>query len=165
MAYLRAPGAASFPNFGEPGLAVTTLRVKVGDKWYEVEVGELTQSPVQVTVEGETFLVEIESLTGGSPSRPRRGRTQTPGVVVSPPPTRGSANTAPDNIIVSPLSGRVISILVRPGETVTAGQEICEVEAMKMEQSIRSPRDGVVKEIKVQPMDPVRTNDQLIELE
>ena len=39
------------------------------------------------------------------------------------------------------------------------------VEAMKMGQSIHAHRDGVVKEIAVQPMDTVRTNDPLIELE
>ena len=165
MAYIRAPGAASFPNHGESGLAVTTLRIKVGDNWFQVEVGELTQSPVQVTVEGETFMVEIEGLPIVSPPRSRRGRTPAPGIVVSPPPNRNSANTAPDNTIVSPLSGRVISILVRPGELVSAGQEVCVVEAMKMEQSIRATRDGIVKEIMIQPMEPVRTNDPLIELE
>ena len=146
-------------------MAVTTLRIKVGDNWYNVEVGELTQSPVQVTVEGETFLVEVEGLPTQSISRPRRGRIQTPGIVVPPPSTRGSAGSGPDNIIASPLSGRVISILVRPGDRVSAGQEVCVVEAMKMEQSIRAARDGVVKEILVQPMDSVRTNDPLIELE
>ena len=110
-------------------------------------------------------MVEVANLPVISPTRPRRGRAQTPGIVVPTPPTRGSANSTSDNIIVSPLSGRVISILVRPGEQITAGQEVCVVEAMKMEQSIRSPRDGVVKEIKVQPMDSVRTNAPLIELE
>ncbi|MCH8799461.1 MAG: biotin/lipoyl-binding protein [Chloroflexi bacterium] len=146
-------------------MAVTTLRIKVGDNWYNVEVGELTHSPVQVTVEGETFLVEVEGLPRQLPARPRRGRTQTPGIVVPPPPTRGSAASGPENIIASPLSGRVISILVRPGDRVSAGQEVCVVEAMKMEQSIRATRDGVVKEVLVQPMDSVRTNDPLIELE
>ena len=146
-------------------MAVTTLRIKVGDNWYSVEVGELTNSPVQVTVEGETFLVEVAGLPAQPPARPRRGRTQTPGIVVPPPPTRGSAGSGPDNVISSPLSGRVISILVRPGDHVSAGQEVCVVEAMKMEQSIRATRDGVVKEILVQPMDAVRTNDPLIELE
>ena len=146
-------------------MAVTTLRIKVGDNWYSVEVGELTHSPVQVTVEGETFLVEVAGLPAQPPARPRRGRTQTPGIVVPPPPTRGSAGSGPDNIISSPLSGRVISILVRPGDHVSAGQEVCVVEAMKMEQSIRATRDGVVKEVLVQPMDSVRTNDPLIELE
>ena len=146
-------------------MAVTTLRIKVGDNWYNVQVGELTHSPVEVTVEGETFLVEVEGLPDQPPTRPRRGRTQSQGIVVPPPPTRGSSGSTPDNIIASPLSGRVISILVRPGDRVSAGQEVCVVEAMKMEQSIRATRDGVIKEVLVQPMDSVRTNDPLIELE
>jgi len=143
-------------------LAVTTLRIKVGDNWYNVEIGELTQSPVEVTVEGETFLVEVEGLP---PARPRRGRTQSARIVAPPPSARGPSGASSDNIIASPLSGRVISILVRPGDQVSAGQEVCVVEAMKMEQSIRAHRDGVVKEIAVQPMDTVRTNDPMIELE
>ena len=146
-------------------MAVTTLRFRVGGNWYTVEVGELTHSPVQVTVEGETFLVEVEGLPGPPPVRPRRGRTQSAEINAPPLPQRGSAGSTPDNIIVSPLSGRVISILVRPRDHITAGQELCVVEAMKMEQSIRATRDGVIKEILVQPMDSVRTNDHLMELE
>ena len=146
-------------------MAVTTLRIKVGDNWYNVEIGELTHSPVEVTVEGETFLVEVEGLRSRPPARPRRRRTQSAGIVAPPPSARGASGSSSDNIIASPLSGRVISILVRPGDQVSAGQEVCVVEAMKMEQSIRAHRDGVVKEIAVQPMDTVSTNDPLIELE
>ncbi len=65
----------------------------------------------------------------------------------------------------SPMPGRVMSISVRPGDRVSAGDEVCVVEAMKMEQSIRAPRDGVVKTIHVQPLDSVSANDPLIELE
>ena len=63
------------------------------------------------------------------------------------------------------MAGRVISIMVRPGDHVLAGDEVCVVEAMKMEQSIRTPRNGVVKTIHVQPMDSVSANDPLMELE
>ena len=48
---------------------------------------------------------------------------------------------------------------------MSAGAEVCVVEAMKMEQSIRAFRDGVVKAVHVQPMDSVSANDPLIELE
>ncbi len=58
-----------------------------------------------------------------------------------------------------------MSILVRPGQRVSSGDEVCVVEAMKMEQSIRSPRDGVIKAVHVQPMDTVNADDPLIELE
>ena len=146
-------------------MALTRLRVRVGGRWHAVEVGDLSGSPVTVTVDGETFEVEVEGLPLAAPARPRRGRTQTPGILVPPPASRVNPTTADGNVIRSPMPGRVISILVRPGDTVSVGQEVCVVEAMKMEQSIRSPQNGTVKEIRVQPMDSVRTNDPLLELE
>ena len=146
-------------------MAITRLRVRVGNNWYNVEVGDLDQSPVQVTVEGETFAVELDSPDALPRARPRRGRTQTPGILVPPPASRVNPTGGDGNFIRSPMPGRVISIMVRPGDTVSVGQEVCVVEAMKMEQSIRSPQNGVVKEIRVQPMDSVRTNDPLMELE
>ena len=146
-------------------MAVNRLRVRVGNNWYNVEIGDLSHSPVQVTVDGEVFSVEVDSLSAQVPTRPRRGRTQTPGILVPPPASRVNPTGGDGNFIRSPMPGRVISIMVRPGERVSVGQEVCVVEAMKMEQSIRSPQNGVVKEIRVQPMDSVRTNDPLMELE
>ncbi len=145
-------------------MAITRLRVRVGDNWYNVEVGDLDRSPVQVTVEGETFAVVVDG-SGQASARPRRGRTQTPGILVPPPASRVNPTGGDGNFIRSPMPGRVISVMVRPGDAVSVGQEVCVVEAMKMEQSIRSPRNGVVKEVRVQPTDSVRTNDPLVELE
>ncbi len=148
-------------------MAVTSLRVRVGDTWYSVEVGDLTYSPIEVTVEGETFQVEVDGL----PSRPQPGERPTrrrPAELVQPPPRRQSGGTAgdpSDSILRSPMAGRVIAIMVRPGDQVSVGDEVCIVEAMKMEQSIRAVRNGVVKTIHVQPMDSVGANDPLIELE
>ena len=146
-------------------MAVTNLRIKVGDHWYTVEVGDLNHSPVQVTVEGEAFEVEVEGLPPPSTARPRRGRGSQ--AQVDAPATQRSSSGAnySDDILRSPMPGRVISILVRPGDLVSTGDEVCVVEAMKMEQSIRSHRDGIVKTIYVQPMDPVKAGDPLIELE
>ena len=70
-----------------------------------------------------------------------------------------------DKVLRAPMPGRVIAIRVRPGDRVAAGDEVCVVEAMKLEQSIRAAQDGLVKEIFVQPMDSVGANDALIELE
>lgn len=145
-------------------MALTTFRIKVGDRWYTVQVGDLSHSPVEVIVEGETLQVEVEGLPP-PPARPRRGRTRSPGIE-APPPQRSSATFLPqDNIIRAPMPGQVISILVRPGDHVSAGDEVCVIEAMKMEQSIRAPQSGIVKTVHVQPMDAVSADDPLIELE
>ena len=145
-------------------MALTNLRIKVGDNWYTVQIGDLTQSPVQVTVEGETFEVEVEGLSP-PPAPTRRGRSRQTQIEAPTAQSQSSAANYSDDILRSPMPGRVISILVRPGDSVSAGDEVCVVEAMKMEQSIRAHRDGVVKTIFVQPMDPVKTDDPLIELE
>lgn len=144
-------------------MAVTTFRIKVGDNWYTVQVGDITRSPVEVTVEGETFQVEVEGLP--PPASARRGRTRAARLEAPPLSDRSRSVNPSDNVLRSPMPGRVISIFVRPGDSVSEGDEICVVEAMKMEQSIRSPRDGVVKTVHVQPMDPVKADDPLVELE
>lgn len=146
-------------------MALTSLRIKVGDRWYSVQVGDLGQSPVEVIVDGETLYIEVEGLPQAPPPATRRGRSRRPDTEAPPPRARARSASPTDNIIRSPMPGRVIAIMVRPGDRVTAGEEVCVVEAMKMEQSIRAFRDGAVKTIHVQPMDSVRANDPLIELE
>ncbi len=149
---------------------MTTIRVRIGDHWYTVEVGDLSQSPVRVTVDGETFEVDVATQAGPAP--PRRGRPAGGLTVPDAPSATRSGSAAPpagvpidDAILRSPMPGRVMSVLVRPGDTVSAGDEVCVVEAMKMEQSIRAHRDGVVKTVFVQPLDSVNANDPLVELE
>jgi biotin carboxyl carrier protein len=49
------------------------------------------------------------------------------------------------------MPGKVIRLLVADGDTVAAGQGILVVEAMKMQNEIKSPKDGVVKNLKAEP--------------
>ena len=145
-------------------MEVTTFRIKVGDRWYAVQVGDLSYSPVDVTVEGETYSVEVEGLPPKKPREARRTRQRPVDIAALPPRSQAGAPPPSDDIVRSPMPGRVISVLVRPGDRVSQGDEVCVVEAMKMEQSIRATRNGVVKAVHVQPMDPVKANDPLIEL-
>ena len=146
-----------------------TYRMRVGEEWYTVEVGDVSRSPVEVSVEGQTYYVEVEeSESPAVPPRARRGRR--PPSRVAPPALPRVGGAVPtydpsDKVLRAPMPGRVIAIRVRPGDRVAAGDEVCVVEAMKMEQSIRAAQDGVVKEIYVQPMDSVGANDALIELD
>ena len=130
-----------------------------------MEVGDLSHSPVDVTVEGETFRVDVEGLDSEPPATSHRHRTRSPDIAVAPPRSPSPQALPSDNILRSPMPGRVISILVRPGDRVSAGDEVCVVEAMKMEQSIRTTRDGIIKAVFVQPMDSITADDPLVELE
>lgn len=67
--------------------------------------------------------------------------------------------------IFSSMPGRVVEIKVQVGQEVTAGQELCTLEAMKMQMPVSAPHNGVVKEIKVSVGQGIRKGDTLIELE
>ncbi|MBO55753.1 MAG: hypothetical protein CL886_08860 [Dehalococcoidia bacterium] len=142
-------------------MALTTFRIKVNGEWYSIQIGDLNQSEVEVIVDGESFFVEIDPLLFRTNTRrpPTRVRMESDSEL---PP---SDNYDSMKILRSPMPGKVMSISVRPGESVTSGQELCVVEAMKMEQSICSPMEGVVKTIHVQPLDSVNAGDPLIELQ
>lgn len=63
--------------------------------------------------------------------------------------TAGSTDTGGEQTVVAPMPGRVVRILVACGEDVTARQGVVVVEAMKMENELRSPKAGRVKEVAV----------------
>jgi propionyl-CoA carboxylase alpha chain len=65
--------------------------------------------------------------------------------------------------VVSPMPGLVVAMAVQPGDTVKEGQTLAVIEAMKMENLIRSERDGVVKRVGARTNDSVATDDVLVE--
>ena len=65
----------------------------------------------------------------------------------------------------APMNGSVVRILVTPGQTVAAGAALVVLEAMKMEHSLRAPRDGVVKSLFCQEGDMVKEGSVLVALE
>ena len=65
----------------------------------------------------------------------------------------------------APMPGKVIAVKASPGQAVAKGDEILVVEAMKMENAIRAPRDGKIKSIAVKLGDMVSPGVTLAELE
>ena len=68
------------------------------------------------------------------------------------------------NTINAPLPGRVLSFKVKVGDSVTSGQEVAILEAMKMENSITSDFSGVVKQILVAEGDNLQSDTPMIEI-
>lgn len=67
--------------------------------------------------------------------------------------------------IATSMPGKVVRILVAPGDTVTEGQGLVVVEAMKMQNEIKAPRDGKVAEVKVAEGATVAAGEALLILE
>jgi 3-methylcrotonyl-CoA carboxylase alpha subunit len=49
--------------------------------------------------------------------------------------------------VKSPMHGKLVALMAKPGDAVTKGQKLAVVEAMKMEHALVAPRDGVVAEV------------------
>ena len=73
-----------------------------------------------------------------------------------------TATTSGPVSIVAPMPGRVVKVLVAPGDTVTARQGLVVIEAMKMENELRAPRDGTVAEVRAREGAPVDANVVLV---
>ena len=67
--------------------------------------------------------------------------------------------------LLSPMPGLLVSLAVRSGEDVKAGQELAVVEAMKMENLLRAERDGKVAKLHAQPGDSLAVDQAILEFE
>jgi acetyl-CoA/propionyl-CoA carboxylase, biotin carboxylase, biotin carboxyl carrier protein len=110
--------------------------------------GRLRERVSSVELDGRLY--EVKALVPEPPfaelARRRRERTG-----------RGAHHGAAKDAVVTPMQGTVLAVEVANGDEVRAGQVICVVEAMKMENEITAHRDGVVTELSVEPDQAVTT--------
>jgi 3-methylcrotonyl-CoA carboxylase alpha subunit len=85
-------------------------------------------------------------------------------VLLDDPRLKEFTTTAAQGGLTTPLPGVVAAVAAKVGQEVKAGDVLMVIEAMKMEHSIRAPRDGVVKTIHFAPGDRVPEGSELLEL-
>ncbi|XP_062480670.1 propionyl-CoA carboxylase alpha chain, mitochondrial isoform X2 [Pezoporus occidentalis] len=78
-------------------------------------------------------------------------------------PEKAAEDTS--SILRSPMPGAVVAVSVKPGDMVSEGQEICVIEAMKMQNSMTAAKTGKVKAVHCKAGDTVGEGDLLVELE
>jgi biotin carboxyl carrier protein len=66
--------------------------------------------------------------------------------------------------VKSPMPGKVVRALVRVGDTITTGQPLIVVEAMKMENELKAPRDGTVRELRAGDGQAIEAGQTLVVL-
>jgi biotin carboxyl carrier protein len=154
----------------------TTVRVKVNGRWYSVEIDDLGANPVQARVDGEVVEVDVGELPVQS-SRADGPAGPAPPVAEAPPP-RAAQPPAPQTsapkptpaaptsgrVFSSPMPGIIISVAVEVGTNVVTGDDVCILEAMKMQQTLRADWSGVVSAVHVQPGQQVSEGDPIVEL-
>jgi biotin carboxyl carrier protein len=135
------------------------IEVVIDNQSYTVEIEDINARPVIANVHGERFEVWPQRSDETAPAHNAPPAISVPeagaemGIGFAPEATSGGKN------VLSPLPG---AILVKPGEEVIRGQELCTLEAMKMKNAIRSSRDGIIDSIEVGVGDQVNHGQVLI---
>ncbi|MCB2218822.1 MAG: biotin/lipoyl-binding protein [Bacteroidetes bacterium] len=70
-----------------------------------------------------------------------------------------------ENVISSPMPGKVVKILVKKGDKVKAGDTVIIISAMKMESEYKVKKDRVIKDVKVKEGDTIDGNQPLVIIE
>jgi 3-methylcrotonyl-CoA carboxylase alpha subunit len=84
---------------------------------------------------------------------------------ISDPLAQDDAQAGGGDFVIAPMPGLVAQVLVATGDTLTAGQDLMILEAMKMEHRLSAQRDGVVAEVLVSAGEQVSDGVLLLQLE
>lgn len=125
----------------------TNYSLIVDDRSFEIEVDH-TEDEYRVLVDGRNYHINLVDER-----RVRVGGTQS------------GLELQGRQLISVPMPGKIIAVLVSEGDAVEKGQGLVIVEAMKMENEVRSPVTGTVRDIKVKPGDTVEGGAVLVVVE
>ena len=129
---------------------------------YEVVVGDIKDNIATLTVNGETYTVEMEKQAEPEKKKPVL-KAATAAESEAPAADNGAVNKA--NAVKAPLPGVITDILVAEGDEVKAGDTVIVLEAMKMANNLEAEKDGKVTAICVKIGESVMEDDALIVIE
>ena len=124
----------------EPGVYLMFL----GDNVHEARVWSADATSLRVTLSGRAFTASIID-------RKHRRKIE--------------SRLEGQQQLTAPMPGKVVRVLVKPGQEVTAGQGVIVVEAMKMQNEIKSPKSGRILEVRVSEGDTINNNQVLAVVE
>jgi acetyl-CoA/propionyl-CoA carboxylase biotin carboxyl carrier protein len=142
MTELAAQPAAPERALPEEGRALREVDAEVDGRRYRVRLWL-----PQVASGGDGRAPRVAASAGG---RSRSGEGSRRGASVA---------LGGDGNVTVPMQGTIVKVLVAEGDTVEAGQTLCVLEAMKMENPINTDRAGTVAELRVKPGDALGAGD------
>ena len=130
------------------------IKVQVDGIEYEVEIEEESSNPIIARIGDDSFEVWPES---------DEIETSMPTSTQTLPSLNGLQTNQEESIITSPLPGIVSKVLVQADQAIESGESLLVIEAMKMNNTIRANRSGVIKQIHVEKGSFVKHHQALIE--
>ena len=145
------------------------LRLELPEGTREARVQRLGDGRLSISLGEDTFVATVvrrTALDGGidytlfMDGESRRLRLVDPLDV-----TQYEATAAADAMVRAPLPGKIIDLRVKVGDTVSKGQALLVLEAMKMEHTLAAPADGTVKSLRYAVGEQVPEGAELVEFE
>ena len=121
----------------------------------------------QVTVNGQTYEVDVEEIGGAQTAAPARAAAAAPAPAAKPAPAKPAAPKAQAGAgdpVKAPMPGNILNVNVKTGDKVNAGDTLMLLEAMKMENPIPAPHSGTVTSVLVEKGATVEAGQTLITL-
>ena len=126
----------------------------------------------RINVYGVDHIVEVEELSSSASVAPAAAPAAAPAPVAAPAPAPAPAAPAAapapapagGQTVTAPMPGNILKVNVTAGQAVKAGQVLCVLEAMKMENEIMAPCDGKVAQVLVSKGATVDTDAPLVTL-
>jgi glutaconyl-CoA/methylmalonyl-CoA decarboxylase subunit gamma len=140
----------------------------INGKKYKTSVKSSSPGLRTVEVNGQVYEVVIEGEKEEMEARMSAIEKAAQESKVFVPVTGGGSKTMASgsaNDVLSPIPGLIMEIMVKEGDKVSTGDLVIKMEAMKMENEIKSTRDGTVKKIHINKGDSVLEGQPLITVE
>ena len=145
------------------------IKITIDGTAYLVEVKDINADPIEMTVDGEKVSVTFGAEDTATPIQ----RIETKDVEVDevskddlkvPETPKTVSAVGPIKDFTAPMPGMIISIAVKVGDQVVPGDEICVLEAMKMQQTLRAEWTGIVDELHVETGQQIQGGDKILGL-
>lgn len=141
----------------------TGYRVRIGDRWIEADLASVGRYVQSLRLEDGTQHALVHHQSGTTHEISMDGGTFVVDMIDPLTARRRSSGdeAGSSGVVKAMMPGRVVRVLVAKGDTVTRGTGLLILEAMKMENEIHAPADGVVDELFVEAGQTVEAGAEL----
>lgn len=143
-----------------------TVSVRIADREFAVQVESFDGGQAVLTIDGQQYTVSVNVPSGAEAKPPADTGSTTslpsPAPAVSPATAATTPAAGGGKVFSAQMPGTVLRLAVKTGQEVQSGDLLLVIEAMKMENEIRSDRSGRIAEVLVKPGQQVQTGDGLV---